>query len=151
MRAREADGTGSIAICLLVFVSVAALGALSGYWLMQPRVIPNPGLAAYKPPPGTRLIPPPRKMDAPELVELPALLADVPAAKLEPPQKTTPKATVVNPKAVARRSKPKAQPVDDVRSAFAYSGPWRYSERRSYANQLDRGWSSWGGGWNMHW
>jgi hypothetical protein len=41
------------------------------YSLTQPTVYPNPGLAAYTPPPGTRLIPLSRKSDAPELVDLP--------------------------------------------------------------------------------
>jgi hypothetical protein len=39
--------------------------------LAQPTVYPNPGLASSTPPPGTRLIPLPRKSDAPELVDLP--------------------------------------------------------------------------------
>src|SRR5947209_12501524 len=41
------------------------------YWLMQPRVIPNPGMAAHFAPPATRIEPLPRKMDAPELAEVP--------------------------------------------------------------------------------
>lgn len=39
-------------------------------WLFQPVTIVNAGLAAYSPPPKTRLEPAARKMDAPELVEL---------------------------------------------------------------------------------
>jgi len=42
------------------------------YWLMQPKVLENPGLAAYHPPAGTRLEPLPRASDAPQLAELPA-------------------------------------------------------------------------------
>lgn len=40
------------------------------YWLLQPATIVNAGPAAYVPPPLTRLEPLPRKMDAPELVDL---------------------------------------------------------------------------------
>jgi len=151
MRTSEADGTWSIAIYLIIFVSVAGLGASGGYWLMQPRMIPNLGLAAYKPPLATRLIPLPRKMDAPALVELSTMPADVPDAELDPPQRTTSKVTVANPKPVARRSKPKSQHVDNVMSAYAYSDRWGYRERRSYADRSNRSWSSWRGGWNEHW
>jgi hypothetical protein len=153
MGTKEPDGTGSIAICLFVFLSVAGLGALSGYWLMQPRVITNPGLAAYKPPPATRLVPLPRKMDAPELAELPAAPADGAEAKPHSPQpiigpSTISKTAVANPKPVARRSRPKSQHGDDAASAYAYSDHWGYNDRRSYADRSDRGWSSWRGGWN---
>jgi hypothetical protein len=150
MRTSEADGTWSIAIYLIIFVSVAGLGASGGYWLMQPRMILNLGLAAYKPPPATRLIPLPRKIDAPELAELSTMPADVLDAEL-PPQRTTSKVTVANPKPVARRSKPKSQHVDDVMSAYAYSDRWGHGERRSYADRSDRSWSSPRGGWNEHW
>ncbi len=40
------------------------------YWQLQPAAIANAGKAAYVPPPQTRLIPLPRKMDAPALVEI---------------------------------------------------------------------------------
>jgi hypothetical protein len=154
MRTTEHDGTGAIAICLIVFICVAGLGALGGYWLMQPRVIPNLGLAAYKPPPATRLIPLPRKMDAPELVELPAP-ADVPEPKFDQPQRTTVKATVASPKPIAPRAQPKSPHLDDATSAYAYSGRWGYDERRyyerRYVDRSERGWSSWRGGWNGRW
>ena len=39
-------------------------------WLFQPIVIENPGVAAYQPPPGTRLVPLPRKIDSAELTEI---------------------------------------------------------------------------------
>jgi hypothetical protein len=51
----------AVASCLVVLL----------LFLMQPEKYPNPGLAAYTPPPGTRLLPLPRKSDAPELAELP--------------------------------------------------------------------------------
>lgn len=43
------------------------------FWLMQPRMIPNPGMAAHFAPAATRLEPLPRKRDAPALVEVPEL------------------------------------------------------------------------------
>jgi hypothetical protein len=136
---------------LLHLISVAALGALGGYWLMQPRVIANLGLAVYKPPPATRLIPLPRKSDAPELVDLTPTPSDGADAKLDSPPVTTSKATVqTSPKPTAKRSKPKLQH-DNAASAYAYAGSWGYRERRSYPDWSDRRWSSWGGGRNASW
>jgi hypothetical protein len=40
------------------------------YSQLQPATIANAGQAAYVPPPQTRLIPLPRKMDAPQLAEI---------------------------------------------------------------------------------
>jgi hypothetical protein len=40
------------------------------YWQLQPATIANAGQAAYAPPPQTRLIPLPRKMDAPQLADI---------------------------------------------------------------------------------
>jgi hypothetical protein len=57
--------------------------------LMQPDKYPNPGLAAYTPPPGTRLLPLPRKSDAPELAELPPTQVPSPLnalAQARPPE-----------------------------------------------------------------
>jgi hypothetical protein len=43
------------------------------YSQLQPATIANAGRAAYVPPPQTRLLPLARKMDAPELAEIPPL------------------------------------------------------------------------------
>jgi len=59
---------------------VSAIAAIIGclwffvLYLSQPTIFPNPGLAAYTPPVGTRLIPLPRDSDAPELAEVQAEL-----------------------------------------------------------------------------
>src|SRR3954470_1897561 len=80
------------------------------FWLYQPNVIENPGVAAYQPPPGTRLVPLPRMVEAPEIIQIPS--ADSPmvasvnnnnvpkepiikknstrVAKLKPPRKIIP-------------------------------------------------------------
>jgi hypothetical protein len=61
---------------LPVFLILNAILAVVGsLWLLlfyfsQPTIYPNPGLAAYVPPPGTRLLPLLRKSDAPELANL---------------------------------------------------------------------------------
>jgi hypothetical protein len=59
---------------------VSAITAVVGcFWflifdLSQPTVYSNPCVAAYMPPPGTRLLPLPRTSDAPELADLPMSL-----------------------------------------------------------------------------
>jgi hypothetical protein len=61
---------------LPVFLILSAILTVVGsLWLLlfyfsQPTIYPNPGLAAYVPPPGTRLLPLLRKSDAPELANL---------------------------------------------------------------------------------
>jgi hypothetical protein len=56
------------------------------YWQLQPATIANAGQAAYVPPPQTRLIPLPRKMDAPQLADITPLNSSLEAlAKLDPP------------------------------------------------------------------
>jgi hypothetical protein len=138
------DATASLAICLTIYVAVAALGAYGGYWLMQPRVLANLGLAAYNPPPATRLVPLPHKMDAPDLVDLPPTPAEVATTKPDSAPSTTSKATVsTTPKRIAKRSKPRR---DDAMSAYAYSVPLAYGERRNYPDLSDRRWSSNRGG-----
>ena len=64
-------------LVLPLFWIVSAILAVFGcFWILlfyfsQPTKYPNPGLAAFVPPAGTRLLPLPRKSDAPELADLP--------------------------------------------------------------------------------
>jgi hypothetical protein len=75
---REPDGLGvALAIHLSLYSFVFALFALWLYSLLQPKAVPNPGLAAYQPPPGTIVSyeVPPRLLaqhgQPPQLAELP--------------------------------------------------------------------------------
>jgi hypothetical protein len=65
------DGSLSALGALSVMCCMTAALFLVLYWLMQPKVLQNPGMASYQPPVGTRLEPLPRKSDAPELAALP--------------------------------------------------------------------------------
>jgi hypothetical protein len=58
-----------------VYAGIVACFAAGLFWLMQPKVVQNQGLAAYKPPPGT--------------VVIYADPARVPAAVSEPPEPET--------------------------------------------------------------
>jgi len=77
---RPAKGDCDVALFwgLGAATAVAVFVGLLLMFLMQPDKYPNPGLATYTTPPGTRLLPLPRKSDAPELAELPA---EKPAAR----------------------------------------------------------------------
>jgi hypothetical protein len=56
---------------LAAILAGAACVFLLLYDLSQPTISPNPGVAAYTPPPATRLVPLPRRSDAPALADLP--------------------------------------------------------------------------------
>lgn len=52
-------------------LAVISCFSLLLFYVSQPTTYPNPGLAAFIAPPGTRLLPLLRKSDAPELADLP--------------------------------------------------------------------------------
>jgi hypothetical protein len=99
------------------------------YYLSQPAMNPNPGVAAYTPPPATRLVPLPRKSDAPELADLPplptepspALTALAQAQPSDQPPKREARAPV--------RKRPRIDPRDDDQNRFGSVQPWKYGNR----------------------
>ena len=66
------DDWSYLVLYMLIKLSLFA-AAFFGFlfWLYQPNVIENPGVAAYEPPPGTRLVSLARKMEAPEISQIP--------------------------------------------------------------------------------
>jgi len=106
---------------------VSAITAVVGcFWflifdLSQPTVYSNPGVPAYTPPAGTRLIPLPRTSDAPEL-------ADVPN---EPPSPLTALARALDQKETV--PEPPARKRPSVERTSDYRQQWNsgYSERNS--------------------
>src|ERR1700730_6622677 len=110
---------------LFWFLSVILAGAaclfLLLYSLSNPTEYANPGIAAYTPPHGTRLLPLPRKSDAPELAELPAEPAS-PLTALAQAQ-TSQKGAMSEPPA---RKRPRvATPENDQRTSD-YGQQWNY-------------------------
>jgi hypothetical protein len=100
----------------------------------QPKINPNSGVAAYTPPPGTRLIPLPRRSDAPELVDLPA---DLPSALSALAQAQT---SDQHAKADARppaRKRPRADPGEYDQRKVGFGQQWNFGHS---------GWSN--SGWN---
>lgn len=106
------------------------------YWQLQPATIANAGRSAYVPPPQTRLIPLARKMDAPELAEIPPLASPLEAlAKIEDTATSSSKES-------GRRAKKRHRTDTAYREArrrYAYEG----SAYRSYDRYWQRGYRSW--------
>jgi len=46
----------ALAPALVIVLSLVALFAVGGYWLMKPTVLKNPGVAAYRPPAAAKVL-----------------------------------------------------------------------------------------------
>jgi hypothetical protein len=84
------------AVTLALAIAIAVFGTL--YWVMQPTVHPNRGLAAYHAPPGTILEPSPRKAAAQELSGVAELGSEMTASAALTPESSKEEA----PKSIAR-------------------------------------------------
>ncbi len=115
----------------LLGVSSAILAGAAGifaliFFLCQPTVSPNPGVAAFAPPPATRLVPLPRISDAPELAELPAeahsgLAALAQARAVDQPAKPPPHPIA--------RKRPRVEPIEHDQRNFGFAQPWNFGNR----------------------
>jgi hypothetical protein len=120
---------------LVVFLTPAACLFMLLYWLMQPTVRPNLGMAAYQPPSGTRVEPLPPKI---ENVQLPDLLAHnfsaFAAAEPEKPQVAAPVAPVKREARGPARERPKPRPQQreyhDPSNNFAWGNNNRQRQQR---------------------
>ena len=128
---------------LLILTALAGALVFGGSWLLRPTVVPNPGMAAYKPPVGTFLIPPPHKMDAPQLAELPPVVAE--PAPAEPTVAKVAEQKPVAAKANASRKRAKIRPPRDE-----YDPGRTYADSR-WGNPWGGGAGSAWGGWNNRW
>ena len=97
------------------------------YWLMQPSVAANPGLAAYQPPPKTVV----RYADSPWVPPAPSEALAIPAAT-EPAAELPKSGVTEEPKKVtkkqeARTAPRRARPVREQPNPF-----WGYASSRSF-------------------
>jgi hypothetical protein len=107
--------------------------------LLSPTVYPNPGLAAYTPPPMTRLVLLPRTGDLPEMIPEPAIPSYPPSAsaafaQAEPDQEQTKEAAPPaqkRPRAVSQK-RPRAISHDSGEHAFGYAPSFGYARPRDY-------------------
>src|ERR1700746_2633058 len=112
------------ALCLVGIIA----GLLGGsyyalFCLSKPTVYPNLGLAAYRPPPATRLLPPPRVSDAPDIPSEATTASEAPStARAQAP--------------VAQAKEP--VPPDHKRARASRADPHAFGYAQSSGNQ------SWG-------
>jgi hypothetical protein len=71
LKSQSDESVLPLALILSTILAVVGCFWLLLFYFSQPTIYPNPGLAAYVPPPGTRLLPLLRKSDAPKLANLP--------------------------------------------------------------------------------
>jgi hypothetical protein len=136
----RSDGSGAqLAMFGLISGGAFVLFALL-YNLLQPAVVANPGLAAFTPPPATRLVPLPRQSDAPPLAEVPAETASLKAFAQAAPDEDKPIAvapTRKRPRAGSAASPPEPR----------FGDPYAYEPRRpDFAQQWNFGSSDWSAG-----
>jgi hypothetical protein len=135
----------------LLSVLCAILAAAAGFFLLlyfhcQPTVTFNPGLAAYTPPPATRLVPLPRQSTAPELAELtpaaasPALTASSALTALAQALPSDPPAKRARPPAHKR---PRAEPGEHDQRNFGFAQQWNSGNRGWSDNRIAGGSRSW--------
>jgi hypothetical protein len=118
---------GAIAISLGLYLTVGLCLGGGFYWLMQPKVIHNVGVAAYQPPPRTVLGYAPARVDypAPTVVEGPVAAApqqtEPVVARVSESQPTPPKRDTGKGQGAAstRARRPAPQRRDPMRD-FAY-------------------------------
>lgn len=110
------------------------------YWLCQPAINANPGVAAYTAPPATRLVPLPRISDAPELADLPAdtsspLTALAQAQPNDQPAKPTPRPVA--------RKRPRPEPRDLDPHNFGFAQQWNFGSSGTNNRAWSGGPKSW--------
>ena len=71
LKSQSTEAVLPLFLILSAILAVVGCFSLLLFYFSQPTIYPNPGLAAYAPPPGTRLLPLLRMSNAPELVNLP--------------------------------------------------------------------------------
>jgi hypothetical protein len=148
---RQAPSLGSewsILGHLLAIVMVCGVFSLGLWWLMKPTVLANPSLAAYMPPPATHLIPPARKMDAPDIALEPSPFTTL-ARDYDPPPEIQPQQRVSAP--VRKRPKARENPEqtfargwnDQGNDGYRRWGDRQDSRRERYSREWNRGGGSW--------
>jgi len=103
--------------------AIAALGACFWFfvvYLSHPTAYPNPGLAAYTPPPATRLLPLPRKMDAPAVADAGE---DTPSPLTALAQAQTNEKPAKSPRAQVRK-RVRVIPRENDERALGYAQQW---------------------------
>jgi hypothetical protein len=134
------DGTtAAVGIPLALYIIGLSLFALWLYSLLQPKYTPNPGLAAYKPPPGTVIIEMPARLlahhwQAPPLAEIESRPEEPKTTVVESePERTIEVKEPKRPKAPSR-SRERDNPLRDYAASYrGYGGAYQgYSGNRPF-------------------
>ena len=131
------DGTSaSVGIPLAAYIIALGLFALWFYSLLQPQYTPNPGLAAYKPPPATviaemsaRLLAQHSQATPPAEIESPAE-EPTPTVVESKPERTVDVAGPKRPK--AKRPRERYNPFRDYAAAYPWYGGYRRSSNYAF-------------------
>jgi len=119
-----------------VMVAGAACLFLVLHELCQPRINPNPGVAAYTPPPATRLVPLARASDAPALADLPPDPASALSALAQAQASDLPVKRDAHPPV---RKRVRVDPRDDDQRKLGYVQQWDFGYRGSSNNRTFSG------------
>jgi hypothetical protein len=133
---RIEQNSAGLAIPVTVYLTVLGLLALWFYSLFQPQYTPNPGLAAYKPPPATvigempaRLLaqhsqaPPPAEIESPAEEPTPTVVESKPERTVAVAQPKRPK---------AKRPRERDNPYRDYARAYPWYGGYRSSSNYAF-------------------
>ena len=118
-----------------VMLAGAACLFLVLYELSRPSINPNPGIAAYMPPPATRLVPLSRESDAPALADLPP---DPPSALSALAQAQVADQAVKHDAHAPARKRTHVDPSDDQRK-LGYVQQWDFGYHGSNTNRTFSG------------
>jgi hypothetical protein len=136
MARSDLDGSLSTLGALTLMCGLTAALFLLLYWLMQPKVLDNPGMASYRPPPATRLEPLPRESNAPELAYVPENFNSALAEAPEPP--TPPKQEV---RERAKKPSPRPRRSPERNQSYAQQQQQQQPSAPGYGQQRAGFWS----------
>jgi hypothetical protein len=129
-------------ILTAILAGAAGLFLVLYFFLLQPTIHPNPGLAAFTPPPGTRLVPLPRKSTAPELADIPG---DPPSPLTALAKAQTDDQPVKHETRPPAHRHPRADPSDSGQRSYGFAQPWSYGSHVPSSNNApssnNRAWS----------
>jgi hypothetical protein len=131
---QDTGSTIALPIYLGAYVGFAACFAAGLYWLMQPSIFPNAGLAAYKPPPNTVVT----FSGSPGAWAPPLLPEPTPAVPVVEPVPAVAESPVVAPKKEAKKQQAVAAP------RARRPRPERRNPMQDYAYQPSYGQPSYG-------
>ena len=138
------------ALCLVGVIAMVVGGPYYAlFHLSKPTVYPNPGVAAYQPPPATRLVPLPHVSDAPEIAAEPSSPSGLPATSPLTAFAQSSKEAAPPERKHARAPRADSRVIDYAPSGYAQSGYAQpgYTQTWGSSGYAQSSGGSWGGSW----